>query len=107
MQVKDVRLVSVLETATLAVEQINLLDCVNVIAFWNWIAHCIWEDLPSLDYIYLSGVKKHFSQLHISLNLEKVESRNFVWSSNTAMHEFAKNTYKGCDTWKCPRDGNY
>ena len=31
MQVKDVRPVSVPETATLAVQQINLLDCVNVI----------------------------------------------------------------------------
>ena len=48
----------------------------------------------------LNGFKwgqTHFSQLHISLDPDELESCNFVCSLITAMRGFAKLTYMGCD----------
>ena len=54
----------------------------------------------------LNGFKQgqtQFSQLHISLDPDKLESCNFLCSFNTVMHRFAKVTCRNFDHCKCPK----
>ena len=54
----------------------------------------------------LNGFKRgetHFSQLHISLDPDELESWNCVCSLITAMCGLAKVTCMGCDHWTCPK----
>ena len=54
----------------------------------------------------LNGFKRgqtHFSQLHISLDPDELESCNFMCSLITALRGFATVTFMGCDHYKCPK----